>query len=161
MPCAPCMLHFLRITITRSHTHAIQQAHTHKAVTRRAEANKLLSCRRQSYYSVVHMHDWRNVWKGLLFETDSNAWEIMSQNVSISRKWIEKINQGHLKVICQTPLFSKMWSRHPKSSVQHLVKRLKLGTELCKILVKGCFYSKRQISIDHVLKTSSHVCVQY
>ena len=46
------MLHYvrvgLRITITQSHMHAMQQTHTHKAVTRRVEAKKLLSRRRQS-----------------------------------------------------------------------------------------------------------------
>ena len=44
----------LRIKITRSHMHTMQQAHTHKAVTGCAEANKLLSRRRQSDYSKQH-----------------------------------------------------------------------------------------------------------
>ena len=50
------MLHYLRvglrITITQSHTHTMQQTRTHKAVTRRIEAKKLLSHRRQSEYSI-------------------------------------------------------------------------------------------------------------
>ena len=49
------MLHYLRvdlrITITQSHTHTMQQTHTHKVVTRRIEAKKLLSRQRQSEYS--------------------------------------------------------------------------------------------------------------
>ena len=49
-----CMLHYLRvgsrITITQSHKHTMQQTHTHKAVTGRVEAKKLLSRRRQSEY---------------------------------------------------------------------------------------------------------------
>ena len=40
----------LRITIMQSHTHTMQQTLTHKAVTRRVEAKKLLSRRRQSEY---------------------------------------------------------------------------------------------------------------
>ena len=51
------MLHYLRvglrITITQSHTHTMQQTHMHKAVTQRVEAKKLLSRRRQSEYSCV------------------------------------------------------------------------------------------------------------
>ena len=51
------MLHYLhiglRITITQSHTHTMQQTHTHKAVTRRVEAKKLLSRQRQSEYSAT------------------------------------------------------------------------------------------------------------
>ena len=50
------MLHYLRvglrITITQSHTHTMQQTHMHKAVTRRVEAKKLLSRRRQLEYSL-------------------------------------------------------------------------------------------------------------
>ena len=50
------MLHYLRaglrITITQSYTLTMQQTHRHKAVTRRIEAKKLLSCRRQSNYSI-------------------------------------------------------------------------------------------------------------
>ena len=53
------MLHYLRvglrITITQSHTHKMQQTRTHKAVTRRVEAKKLLSRRRQSEYR-DHFH---------------------------------------------------------------------------------------------------------
>ena len=41
------------MTITQSHTHTMQQTHTHKAVTGRVEAKKLLSRRRQSEYSCV------------------------------------------------------------------------------------------------------------
>ena len=41
------MLHYLRvglrITILKSHMHTMQQTRTHKAVTRRVEAKKLLS----------------------------------------------------------------------------------------------------------------------
>ena len=48
------MLHYLcvglGITITQSHMHTVQQTCTHKAVTRRIEAKKLLSRRRQSEY---------------------------------------------------------------------------------------------------------------
>ena len=48
------MLHYLRvgsrITITQSHTHTMQDTHTHKAVTGRVEAKKVLSRRRQSEY---------------------------------------------------------------------------------------------------------------
>ena len=48
------MLHYLRvglhITIMQSHTHTMQQTRTHKAVTRRIEAIKLLSRRKQSEY---------------------------------------------------------------------------------------------------------------
>ena len=48
------MLHYLlvglRITITQSHTHTMQQTRAHKAVTRRVEAKKLLSRRRQLEY---------------------------------------------------------------------------------------------------------------
>ena len=58
LPCATVrvrMLHYLRvglrITITQSHTHSMQQTRTHKAVTRRVEAKNLLSRRRQSEYS--------------------------------------------------------------------------------------------------------------
>ena len=51
------MLHYLRvglrITITQSHVHTMQQTHTHKAVTGRVEAKMLLSRRRQSE------HRWR------------------------------------------------------------------------------------------------------
>ena len=51
------MLHYLRvgsrITITQSHTHTMQQTHTHKAVTGRVETKKLLSRQRQSDYSVI------------------------------------------------------------------------------------------------------------
>ena len=50
------MLHYLRvglrITITQSHTHTMQQTRMHKAVTLRVEAKKLLSRRRQSEYYV-------------------------------------------------------------------------------------------------------------
>ena len=42
----------LRITITQSHTHTMQQTCTHKTVTRHAEAKKLLSRRRQLEYSM-------------------------------------------------------------------------------------------------------------
>ena len=38
-----------------AHTHTMQQTHTHKAVTRRVEAKKLLSRRRHSEYSVSVM----------------------------------------------------------------------------------------------------------
>ena len=41
------------MAITRSHTHTMQQTHTHKAVTGRVETKKLLSRRRQSDYSKV------------------------------------------------------------------------------------------------------------
>ena len=37
----------------QSHTHAMQQTHMHKAVTRHVEAKKLLSRRRQSNYSFL------------------------------------------------------------------------------------------------------------
>ena len=51
------MLHYLRVglrlTITQSHTHTMQQTRTHKAVTRRVEAKKLLSRRRQLQYSLT------------------------------------------------------------------------------------------------------------
>ena len=50
------MLHYLRvglrITITQMNTRTMQQTHTHKSVTGRVEAKKLLSRRRQSEYSV-------------------------------------------------------------------------------------------------------------
>ena len=53
------MLHYLhvglRITITQSHMHAMQQTHMHKAVTRHVEAKKLLSRRRQSEYSSISL----------------------------------------------------------------------------------------------------------
>ena len=55
--CLVCvrMLKYLRvgsrITITQSHTHTMQQTHTHRAVTGRVEAKKLLSRQRQSEYS--------------------------------------------------------------------------------------------------------------
>ena len=51
------MLHYLcvglRITIMQSHTHTMQQTRTHRAVTWRVEAKKLLSCQRQSEYSMI------------------------------------------------------------------------------------------------------------
>ena len=51
-----CILNYLRvglrITITQSHMHTMQQTYTHKAVTRRDEVKKLLSRRRQSEYSI-------------------------------------------------------------------------------------------------------------
>ena len=54
LPFAVRMLHYLhvglRITITQSHTHTMQQTRMHKAVTWRVEAKKLLSRRRQSEY---------------------------------------------------------------------------------------------------------------
>ena len=53
------MLHYLhvglRITITQSHTHSMQQTHTLKVVTQRVEAKKLLSRRRQSNYRCLHL----------------------------------------------------------------------------------------------------------
>ena len=56
------MLHYLRVrlrlTITQSHTHTMQQTRTHKAVTRRVEAKKLLSRPRQSEYSTCEKFDW-------------------------------------------------------------------------------------------------------
>ena len=55
LPCACGFVALLRvgsrITITQSHTHAMQQTHKHKAVTGHVEAKKLLSRRRQSEYS--------------------------------------------------------------------------------------------------------------
>ena len=55
--CVLRILHYLhvglRITITQSHKHTMQQTRTHKAVTRCVEAKKLLSRRRQSEYSMV------------------------------------------------------------------------------------------------------------
>ena len=46
------MLHYLHIgiSITQSHTYTMQQRHTHKAVTGRVEAKKLLACQRHSEY---------------------------------------------------------------------------------------------------------------
>ena len=50
------MLHYLRagsrIAIMQSHTHTMQQTHTHKAVTRRVKAKKLLSRLSQSDYNI-------------------------------------------------------------------------------------------------------------
>ena len=43
----------LRKTIMQSHTHTMQQTHTHKAVTGSIEAKKLLSHQRQSR-SIIH-----------------------------------------------------------------------------------------------------------
>ena len=49
------MLHYLRvgsrITITQLHMHTMQQMHSHKTVTGRVEAKKLVSRRRQSEYN--------------------------------------------------------------------------------------------------------------
>ena len=41
----------------QSHTHTVQQTRTHKAVTRRIEAKKLLFRRRQSNYSSILLND--------------------------------------------------------------------------------------------------------
>ena len=46
------------ITIIQSHMHTMQQTHTHKAVTGRVEAKKLLSCRRQSEYNMCIYQIW-------------------------------------------------------------------------------------------------------
>ena len=54
LPCACAYLCVgLRITITQSHTHTIQQTHMHKAVTGRVEAKKLPSRRRESEYRYI------------------------------------------------------------------------------------------------------------
>ena len=71
------MLHYLRvgscITFTQSHTHTMQQTRTHKAVTGRIEAKKLLSSRRQSEYS--HM---------------TYLYNLHTQHVIVETLWLQK-----------------------------------------------------------------------
>ena len=53
-----CLLYCMRVQLCNGYTQAyaqiMQHTHTHKAVTRRVEAKKLLSCRRQSNYRVIY-----------------------------------------------------------------------------------------------------------
>ena len=54
----PCMRMRLRNGYTRGYAQIMQHTHTHKAVTGRVEAKKLLSRRRQSNYShlIINFH---------------------------------------------------------------------------------------------------------
>ena len=59
--CLVCvrLLHCMRVRLcngyTRAYSQIMQHTHTHKVVTRRVEAKKLLSRRRQSNYRNVYM----------------------------------------------------------------------------------------------------------
>ena len=86
------MLHYLRvglrITITQSHTHTMQQTRTPKAVTQHVEAKKLLSRRNQSEYSYDTLYD-EYVWQ---IEKEFN----FKKKIAFRWKW-RQVFQGACK----------------------------------------------------------------
>ena len=70
---------------TQAYAQIMQHTHMHKAVTGRVEAKKLLSRRRQSNSSVVHMHNNRNLKKGF-FESECDLQKLGVKTCLFSRK---------------------------------------------------------------------------